>query len=84
MNLKTYIKKTGKLASVDIKRKYKCDICKKSFEAGNVLLKPESKNISITPLFWMGSILTAEYEDKKYHFFCPKCVAVHLFGFDRL
>ncbi len=82
MNLKTYINKTGKLTSVDVEKKYRCDSCKKSFKAGSVLLKPEPKNISITPPMWMGGILIAEYKGGKYHLHCPKCGAVHLFGFN--
>jgi len=82
MNLKQYIKESGKMQSLDQQKKYKCDECKKTFTAGTVLLIPEPKNLFVGPSLLLGSPLTVDRAGERYHLACPKCKQVHLFGFD--
>lgn len=72
----------------DVKDTYKCDECKRTFKASEVVLRSPIKNIDmIRSVMVVGAddcIYSTRYGenegDRIMH--CPHCNHVHLFGFD--
>ena len=83
MKFSEYIEETGAFKNLDQNDEYVCDSCKGFFRVGDVLLKKEPSNISITPHPMMGSIYTIMYNNEPYHLHCPLCEMIHLFGFNK-
>jgi hypothetical protein len=58
---------------------FRCDKCKKTFEAKDVVLTKWASNVEIA----FVRILKIRFRGRDYSTDCPKCGEPHLFGFDR-
>lgn len=63
---------------------WRCDKCKQTFGAAEVVLELEPNNVEIGFSSMAGFPRAEKYNGKKYRYCCPKCNEVHLFGFDRV
>ena len=86
--MKTKIKKYHKVIDLitatsmleDMKNKFICDNCKKSFKGIKALME-ENNNISFGGINMVKSL---RIKNKIYYLVSPCCKITHLFGFDKL
>ena len=81
---------SDKMEFKDVTGTYKCDKCKKSFKANEVVLQPANSNINFPLVRIMvvsekgiiSGCHTPQKGDQTLH--CPYCNELHLFGFDKV